>query len=177
MKPRTGCGKFWRKFHAIIHRYTGSIEYRSLLPRQNRFLKTERNLMKLKTTARCSIKFLFATLIAIIVSDLPARAWNNVGHRTVAEIAWRKLDQNERRAVSDLLKQHPHYNELLAVRVPAGVDTNEWVFLCAAVWPDWVRPAKKGQPHKPDSITKYNLYPHGIGYPFMRSAETNRALI
>ncbi len=133
--------------------------------------------MKFETTARCSIKVLFATLIAMMVSPLSASAWNSVGHRTVAELAWRKLDKNERRAVSDLLKQHPHYKQLLAANVPEGVDTDEWVFLTAAVWPDLVRPAKPGQPHKPDSITKYDLYPHAVGYPFLKHGETNRALL
>lgn len=107
----------------------------------------------------------------------PARAWNNVGHRTIAELAWRKMNPSERAAASDLLRHHPHYKEYLAAAVPSGVDTNEWVFLTAAVWPDWTRPAKPGQPHKGKSITKYNLYPHGIGYPFLAKGDTNRALL
>jgi hypothetical protein len=79
----------------------------------------------------------------------------------------------EREAASDLLRQHPHYNALLAADVPAGVDTNEWVFLNAAAWPDWVRPAKSGQPPKPLSITKYDGYPHAIGWPFVLPSDTN----
>lgn len=132
--------------------------------------------MNLNVTFRRSINH-FATLIFLTASAFSASAWNNVGHRTVAELAWRQMDKTERGAVTDLLKQHPHYKQLLAANVPAGVDTNEWVFLTAAVWPDMVRPAKSGQAHKPDSITKYDLYPHAIGYPFLRPGETNRALI
>ena len=91
----------------------------------------------------------------------------------MAELAWRKLNKKDRQATSDLLKQHPHYASLLASRVPKGVDTNEWVFLTAAVWPDMIKPSKPGQPRKPSSITKYDLYPHAIGYPFVRPADSN----
>jgi len=133
--------------------------------------------MNSKTIARCSIQFSILTVAALTFFALPAKAWNNVGHRAIAELTWRQLDTNERRAVSDLLKQHPHYKELLIADVPKGVDTNEWAFLMAAIWPDWIRPAKHGRPEKPESITKYDIYPHAIGYPFLGYGETNRALL
>ena len=117
---------------------------------------------------------LLCILIAPLLLALPARAWNSLGHRAVAELAWRQMNPAERRAASDLLRQHPHYKELLVAEVPAGVDTNEWAFLTAAVWLDMVRPAKPGQPHKPRSITKYDVYPHAIGHPFVRRADANR---
>lgn len=122
-------------------------------------------------------KVLCFILALMVVSALPAKAWNNVGHRAIAELAWRQMDKDEQRAVTDLLKQHPHYKEHLIADVPVGVDTNEWAFLMASIWPDWVRPAKRGQPHKSSSITKYNLYPHAIGYPFLRPGDTNRVLL
>src|SRR5262245_20774875 len=125
--------------------------------------------MKMQPTLRRSTQIIFATFLALAALALPAKAWNNVGHRTVAELVWRQLDKEERRAVSDLLKQHPHYKEILTADVPSGVDKNEWAFLTAAVWPDMVRPAKHGHPQKPTSITKYDLYPHAIGFPFMLS--------
>src|SRR5687767_7648396 len=103
---------------------------------------------------------LFAALITLFALPSRAGAWNNVGHRAIAEVAWRQMSQKERRAASDLLKQHPHYQQLLIADVPRGVDTNEWAFLTAAVWPDLVRHAKPGQPQKPHSITKYDVYPH-----------------
>ena len=97
-----------------------------------------------------------------------------MGHRTVAELVWRQMSPGARRAASDLLRQHPHYEGLLAVDVPTGVETNEWVFLNAAAWPDWVRPAKADQPRKPQSVTKYNLYPHGIEWPFVRAGDAGK---
>ncbi len=104
----------------------------------------------------------------------PAGAWNALGHRTVAELAWRQMDQAERREATELLKHHPHYSLLLTAEVPAGVDTNEWAFLTAAVWPDLTRPAKKGEPQKPDFVTKYNVFPHGIDLPFVRPGDKDQ---
>ena len=114
---------------------------------------------------------------ALTLIAFSAGAWNGVAHRTVAELVWRQMDPGARRAASDLLRQHPHYKLLLAVDVPAGVDTNEWVFLNAAAWPDWVRQARPGDPPKPRLVTKYDGYPHGIGYPFLRRGDTNMALL
>lgn len=121
-------------------------------------------------------KTLYALIVPILLAHT-ASAWNSVGHQTVAELAWRQLDKGERRAASALLRQHPHYQSMLIADAPAGVDTNEWAFLNAAVWLDRVRPAKAGQPHKPRSVTQYDVYPHAVGYPFLRSGDTNRALL
>ena len=114
------------------------------------------------------------TLVVLALSVLPAGAWNSVGHWTVAELAWQQMDAAERQAASNLLRQHPHYKQILIAEIPAGADTNHWAFLNAAVWLDMIRPAKRGQPHKPRSITKYNIYPHAIGHPFLRPADRGR---
>jgi hypothetical protein len=118
--------------------------------------------------------FRIIVVILVFAGSVPANAWNSVGHQIVAEMVWQKMSRAQRRQASDLLKQHPHYKELLTENVPRGVDTNEWAFLTAAVWPDMVRPEWRGNV---EAISKYNVYPHGIGYPFMRPAETNHALI
>lgn len=109
-------------------------------------------------------------LVGLLAAN--AGAWNDTGHMTIAELAWRSLSEGERQAASALLRQHPHYAELLVVGVPAGVETNEWVFLKASTWPDLVRPSAEDQPPKPDSITRYH---HGgwhyINLPFVASAD------
>jgi hypothetical protein len=118
-----------------------------------------------------------ALLIAFtIVPALRARAWNNVGHRVVAELAWRQLNSKERGAISDLLKQHPHYKQYLIIDVPEGVDTNEWAFLKAAIWPDWIRGSRHGKTDM-KRIPEYDLYPHALGLPFLRAGDTNVALV
>src|SRR6476659_2745324 len=113
-------------------------------------------------------------IVVLLVLTISAEAWNAVGHRIVAEMVWRELSGEQRRAASELLRQHPHYWELLTADVPRGVDTNEWAFLTAAVWPDMVRPKRSG---RVESISKYDVYPHAVGYPFMKPAETNHVLI
>ena len=91
---------------------------------------------------------------------------------TVAELAWRALSRGERTAVSDLLRQYPHYTELLEAQLVAGVDHDEWVFLRAATWPDLVRPATHGQPPKPESITQYHRPDwHFIDLPYILPAD------
>jgi hypothetical protein len=124
-------------------------------------------------TSAATLKTLCA-LFALSFLAFPAQAWNALAHRTVAELVWRQMGPAERQAASDLLRQHPHYKALLVADVPAGLDTNEWVFLNAAAWPDWVRPARAGQPPKPRSITRYDGYPHAIGWPFVLPSDTNR---
>ncbi len=119
------------------------------------------------------MKKCLSALAVLTLLMLPARAWNSLGHQTVAELVWRQLNTAQREAASEQLRQHPHYQSMLLANAPAGVDTNEWAFLNAAVWLDQVRPAKSGQPPKPPSVTKYNVYPHAIGYPFVRPADRN----
>ena len=103
----------------------------------------------------------------------PVFAWNHTGHKVVAELTWRNLSPAKRKAASELLKQHPHYALLLATNVPSGVDTNEWAFLNAAVWPDMVRPARGNDREKPTGITKYHRSPwHYINIPCVLPADT-----
>jgi len=113
-------------------------------------------------------------IIVLLMSTVPAKGWNSFGHRVIAEMVWQRMSAGERRAVSELLRQHPHYKELLTAHVPQGVNEGEWAFLTAAVWPDMVRPSWEG---KTENIAKYDAYPHAVGYPFMRPEETNHALV
>src|SRR5215204_4896339 len=75
-----------------------------------------------------------------------ALAWNEAGHSAIAMIAWRQLDERQRGQVGELLKHHPHYEKFLTREKPDGVDVNEWAFLRAAIWSDWVRPSRPGTP-------------------------------
>ena len=122
---------------------------------------------------RSSKQLLNVTLafLALTISTFSAKAWNHVGHRTIAELVWKQLSADEKKSASDLLKEHPHYSRILLADMPPGVSKEEWAFLSAAVWPDLIKHAKPGQPQKPSSITKYDLYPHAIGYPFVRPAD------
>lgn len=126
------------------------------------------------TTAFVTMLRTVLCVLGLMVFTRPAWAWNAVGHSIIAEMVWQSMGNNERAAASELLKEHPHYKTILAADVPRGVDKDEWVFLTAAVWPDLVRPNRLG---KTESVSKYDVYPHAIGYPFMLPAQTNHVLI
>ena len=52
------------------------------------------------------------------------------------------------------------------------MDTNEWVFLKAATWPDAVRPAAEDQPAKPEHITKFHHGDwHFVNLPYVAPAD------
>ena len=72
----------------------------------------------------CRIPFL-VSLALVLVSSMPALAWWDEGHRLVAEIAWKELDNTRRSEITELLTHHPDP----AVRTLAD----------ASVWPDVVR--------------------------------------
>jgi hypothetical protein len=94
----------------------------------------------------------FAGLIA---TARPAPAWNAVGHMTVAKIAYDDLCEVDRKKVHALLTHHPHYETYLTKNRPGAVPLEEWVFLRAATWPDYVRGPLK--PEKPDpAIVRYH---------------------
>jgi len=88
-----------------------------------------------------SMLFTFVLLLAAA----SAKAWNSAGHRLVAEIVWQQMSPDARRNASELLKHHPHYQEILIAHKPAGVGEDEWAFLTAAVWPDMVRHEWEGK--------------------------------
>jgi S1/P1 Nuclease len=57
----------------------------------------------------------------------------------VARLAWNKLTPEQRDKVTAILKKHPHYEEFLIAGKPDGFTGDEWAFMRAATWADWVR--------------------------------------
>jgi hypothetical protein len=107
-------------------------------------------------------------LTGLVVLLLPrtAPAWNSVGHMAVSKLAYDRLAEAEKLRVYQLLKKHPHFEQFLAAGRPSGVEEPEWVFLRAAVWPDWVRPRDK-DPRGP-AVTKYHRSEdHYVNVPFI----------
>jgi hypothetical protein len=101
-------------------------------------------------------------LAFVLVCGSVAHAWNDKGHMTVARLAWNQLKPDERAFIVKLLKKHPNYVDFLAKARPAGFTEDEWVFLRAATWPDWI---KKG----PAEQRKYNdPTVHYINKPFVQ---------
>src|SRR5256885_1374953 len=83
---------------------------------------------------------------AFLLSDFRvASAWNDTGHMTVALIAYRQLNDQQRQRVADILRKHPHYELYLSARRPPAASEDEWAFLRGATWSDFVRPARPGR--------------------------------
>lgn len=89
------------------------------------------------------LRFAVAAFVALTVS--PALAWNALGHRVVAEIAWQQLTPERRQEIVDTLKHHPRFAEDFLAKMPRDVASGDqeaqdrWIFWQAAVWPDVAR--------------------------------------
>ena len=101
-----------------------------------------------------TVHSLLMVLCFLAISGNPLLAWNDVGHMTVARIAYERLTDAERAAVVAILRHHPHLHELLLKDRPAHVTEDEWIFVRAATWPDNIRP--------PRAATKVPVASHPI---------------
>jgi hypothetical protein len=101
-------------------------------------------------------------LVFIFVVSTPALGWNEKGHLVTARLAWRQLTEGQRVRVSAVLKKHPHYEEYLSARKPDGFTEDEWAFLRAATWADWVRSHHREQfDHPTWHYINYPIVPPG----------------
>jgi hypothetical protein len=94
-----------------------------------------------------------AITVALILCAVPAFAWNGLGHKVVAEIAWQQLDEPTREQIVDTLRRHPRFAEDFQKKMPADVETadkatqDHWIFQQAATWPDICRKTEYDRPH------------------------------
>jgi hypothetical protein len=100
-----------------------------------------------------------AAFVVLLAVSSPAVAWNDKGHMVTARLAWQKLSEEQRASVLAILRKHPHYEEFLAAKRPEGFSEDEWVFMRAATWADWVRSHHKNEYH-------HGTW-HYIDYPFV----------
>jgi hypothetical protein len=115
-------------------------------------------------------KWILIVAVAALLA-LPGRgwAWNNAGHMTVALLAWKELTPEQQKQVSEILKTHPHYKQLVLDTKAPNVDEGAWAFMKFATWPDWVRPARPGgaDSYKTPAITRYHRGEwHYINMPY-----------
>jgi hypothetical protein len=91
----------------------------------------------------------FAVLLCTLCAVTPARAWNNLGHKVVAEIAWQQLDPPTRQKIVDTFRRHPRFQTDFVDKMEdaaGGGDKDvqdHWVFQHAATWPDEIRKNKE----------------------------------
>lgn len=110
--------------------------------------------------------------LLLFVCAAPAYAWNHTGHMAVALLAYRKLTPQERAAAQALLRVHPHYDRYLAAERPREFSEEEWVFLRAATWPDWVRGSRQHPEH--DLHQYHHAAWHYINKPYVPQADASR---
>ena len=108
--------------------------------------------------------------LLLVFSAAPAYAWNHTGHMAVALLAYRKLTRQERAAVHAMFQAHPHYQRYLAADRPREIPEDEWVFLRAATWPDWVRGSRQHPEH--DLHQYHHAAWHYINKPYVPASET-----
>jgi hypothetical protein len=113
-------------------------------------------------------RVLAAFLIVVVLAGRAA-AWNSTGHMAVALLAWKQLDRAQQQAAHQLLMAHPHYRRYLVDQRPEEVPEDEWAFLRAATWPDWVR--ETPEHHASDLKPFHHATWHYINLPFVAPSE------
>lgn len=84
-------------------------------------------------------------MIALFASPEPSLAWNAAGHRTIASIIFRRLPEDRRLELVEIVAHHPRYQEDFVKALPESLreadvmSRAEWMFQQASVWPDIVR--------------------------------------
>jgi len=90
-----------------------------------------------------------------------ADGFNELGHSVIAKVAYDTVSPARRVAIHEILKRHPHYAEYLIAGKPNGVSDQEWSFIRAATWSDWVRNHHRQEYNK--SAWHYINYPYRVG--------------
>jgi S1/P1 Nuclease len=101
---------------------------------------------------------IFKVIVAATAASLasPSMAWNDMGHMTVAAIAWNAMTPEARTRASDLLKLNPDYQDLIADTNTEN--QNQIAFVRAATWPDQIRSRYDDDTYNPpDKVAKQNI--------------------
>ena len=86
-----------------------------------------------------------AVFFVVAISADQVFAWNALGHKVVAEIAWRQLSPDQRKSIVEILRRHPRFDKDFAGKMDDNALTGDksiedhWIFLQAATWPDIIR--------------------------------------
>jgi len=91
----------------------------------------------------------FFLVCLLTFANLPAFAWNNIGHMAVAYIAWQNLTPAQRTRVSALVKLNPLYSVRWSNLIPVNITGDQrdmYLFMIAATWPDQIKGDMKDFP-------------------------------
>ncbi len=90
----------------------------------------------------------FCRIVCLLISTCFAPAllaWDSVGHRVTAAVAYHYLEQDTRDTLLEILREHPRFQQDFVFEIPAFIDRdnetelNSWLLGQAAYWPDIVR--------------------------------------
>jgi len=116
--------------------------------------------------------FVLVAVSSVLFSSRPAHAWNALGHRVIADIAYDLLDDDTKAKAVALIKASPRFTIDFLDRMPANVKSDSesikdrWHFQHSATWADIVRGNNDW------SIEKW----HYINKPFFLSDLDEKAL-
>jgi len=77
--------------------------------------------------------------IVFLSAVLPLAAWNHVGHKAVAGLAYDHLSKTARSRVDELIRRHPDYKLLSEGGPTDAKDLARYAFMKAAFWPDIIK--------------------------------------
>ncbi len=80
-------------------------------------------------------------MLLLAACGTSALAWNNIGHMTVAYVAWQNLTPALQTRTTALIKLNPNYNSWVAL-IPVSTPANKremYLFMIAATWADQIK--------------------------------------
>jgi hypothetical protein len=81
-------------------------------------------------------------VLAIALLAHRALAWDDMGHKTIALIAWGDLSPAVRSQITTLLRLHPQYASRIQTKGDTGEESPILDFMAAAIWADVIRTSK-----------------------------------
>src|SRR2546425_8507388 len=88
-----------------------------------------------------SLTITAAAWLVLTLAPLSTYGWNRTGHRTIALIAYRQLDEGTRQKVAALLRKNPiAYDVWNGKKINSDTDPAADAFMHASTFPDDVRP-------------------------------------
>src|SRR5438105_13367751 len=98
-----------------------------------------RNRNRSRTMRKCSLIAVAAAWF--VLAPLTTYGWNRTGHRTIALIAYRQLDEGTRQKVATLLRKNPVAHDLwTGKKINCDIDPAADAFMHASTFADDVRP-------------------------------------
>src|SRR4051794_29219273 len=126
--------------------------------------------MRSRAMRKCSV--ILAASLGFVLAPQSTYAWNKTGHRAVALIAYRQLDEGTRRKVAELLRKNPTAHDLWDERkINSDDDPAVDAFLNASTFPDDVRPPSRFSKQYHRSTHHYVTFRYDPADPSRNSTE------